>query len=74
VLCLRRYDSVHTEGLGRAVRRARVARDRLAAEASEAAAAKGVTHGEEAELAAALGQGAVAEVGLCTRSIQLTCT
>lgn len=52
---------VHTESLARAVRRARVARDRRAAEASEAAAAKGVTHGEEAELAAALGQGAVAE-------------
>ena len=52
---------VYAEGMARAVRRARVARDRRAADASEAAAAKGVTHGEEAELAAALGQGAVAE-------------
>ena len=52
---------VHVEGLARAVRRARVARDRKAAEDAEAAAAKGETHGEEAELAAALGQGAVAE-------------
>ena len=52
---------VHVEGLGRAVRRARVARDRAAAEASEAAAAAGKRGGEEAELAAALGQGAVGE-------------
>ena len=52
---------VHVESLGRAVRRARAARDRKAAESAEAAAAKGDTHGEEAELAAALGQGAVAE-------------
>ena len=52
---------VHVEGLGRAVRRARVARDRAAAEASEAAAAAGKSGGEEAELAAALGQGAVGE-------------
>ena len=52
---------VHVESLARAVRRARVARDRKAAEDAEAAAAKGETHGEEAELAAALGQGAVAE-------------
>jgi condensin complex subunit 1 len=36
-------------------------RDRKASEASEAAAAAGNTHGEEAELAAALGQGSVAE-------------
>ena len=52
---------VHVESLGRAVRRARGARDRAAAEASEAAAAAGKRGGEEAELAAALGQGAVGE-------------
>ena len=52
---------VHVEALARAVRRARVARDRRAAEASEAAAARGDVDGEEAELAAALGQGSVAE-------------
>ena len=52
---------VHVESLGRAVRRARVARDRAASEASEAAAAAGKDGGEEAELAASLGQGAVSE-------------
>ena len=52
---------VHVESLGRAVRRARAARDRAASEASEAAAAAGKDGGEEAELAAALGQGAVSE-------------
>ena len=52
---------VHVEGLARAVRRARVNRDRKAAENAEAAAAKGKDNSEEAALAAALGQGSVSE-------------
>ena len=52
---------VHVEGLARAVRRARVDRDRKAAESAEAAAAKGDDNSEEAALAAALGQGSVSE-------------
>ena len=62
---------VHTESLARAVRRARVARDRRAADASEAAAAKGVTHGEEAELAAALGQVRPAVISLFACSVSV---